>query len=127
MVKTKNDLSEAIRGKVIELLNARLADAIDLQTQTKQAHWNVKGPNFIALHELFDKINEDVEDYVDELAERVVQLGGVAEGTARSAAKRSSLSEYPANTVDGRSHVEALSSALAAFCKPARKSSAHAD
>jgi starvation-inducible DNA-binding protein len=121
MFKTKNDLSETIRSKVIELLNARLADAIDLQTQTKQAHWNVKGPNFIALHELFDKVNEDVEDYVDEIAERAVQVGGVAEGTARSAAKRSSLSEYPANTVDGRSHVEALSSALAAFGKSARK------
>src|SRR5260370_30685991 len=121
MFKTKNDLSEAIRGKVIELLNARLADAIDLQTQTKQAHWNVKGPNFIALHELFDKINEDVEDYVDELAERAVQLGGAAEGTARMAAKRSSLTEYPANAGDGRSHVAALSSALAGFGKPARR------
>jgi starvation-inducible DNA-binding protein len=121
MFKTKNDLSETIRGKAIELLNARLADAIDLETQTKQAHWNVKGPNFIALHELFDKVNEDVEDYVDDIAERVVQLGGVAEGTARMAAKKSSLSEYPANTVDGRSHVEALSSALAAFGKSARK------
>src|SRR6266481_10192963 len=120
MFNTKIDLTEAIRAKVIPLLNARLTDAIDLQTQTKQAHWNVKGPNFIALHELFDKINEDVEDYVDELAERAVQLGGAAEGTARMAAKRSSLTEYPANTVDGRSHVEALSSALAAFGKSAR-------
>jgi starvation-inducible DNA-binding protein len=121
MFKTKNDLSESIRVKAIELLNARLADAIDLQTQTKQAHWNVKGPNFIALHELFDKINEDVEDYVDDIAERAVQLGGVAEGTARMAAKRSVLSEYPANVVDGRSHVEALSSVLAAFGKAVRK------
>src|SRR5262249_14337477 len=77
MFKTKNDLSEAIRIKAIELLNARLADCIDLQTQTKQAHWNVKGPHFIALHELFDKINEEVEDYVDEIAERAMQLGGV--------------------------------------------------
>ena len=122
MFKTKNDLSEATRSKAVELLNARLADAIDLQTQTKQAHWNVKGPNFIALHELFDKINEEVEDYVDDLAERAVQLGGVAEGTARIAAKRSALNEYPANAVDGRSHVEALSSALAAFGKSVRKS-----
>src|SRR3954466_7272470 len=100
MFKTKNDISETTRIKVIELLNARLADAIDLQTQTKLAHWNVKGPNFIALHELFDKINEDVEDYVDDLAERAVQLGGVAEGTARMAAKRSSLGEYPSSAVD---------------------------
>jgi starvation-inducible DNA-binding protein len=121
MFKTKNDIPEATRVKVVELLNARLADCIDLQTQTKQAHWNVKGPNFIALHELFDKVNEDVEDYVDDIAERAVQLGGVAEGTARMAAKRSSLAEYPAKAVDGRSHVEALSSALAAFGKAARQ------
>ena len=121
MFKTKNDLPEAARAKTVELLNARLADCIDLQTQTKQAHWNVKGPNFIALHELFDKINEEVEDYVDDIAERVVQLGGVAEGTARMVAKRSSLAEYPANAVDGRSHVDALSTALAAFGKAARK------
>ena len=122
MFKTKNDLPEAMRGKVIELLNARLADAIDLQTQTKQAHWNVKGPNFIALHELFDKVNEEVEDYVDDLAERAVQLGGVAMGTARVAAQRSSLSEYPTNLAEGRGHVEALSTVLAAFGKLARKS-----
>jgi len=121
MYTTKNDLPEQSRAKLIELLNARLADAIDLQTQMKQAHWNVKGPNFIALHELFDKINEDVEDYVDDVAERAVQLGGIAEGTARLAAKRSSLSEYPANTVDGQAHVEALSSVLAAFGKSVRK------
>src|ERR1700747_129433 len=127
MFTTKNDLTEATRGKAIELLNARLADAIDRQTQTKDAPWNVKGPHFIALHELFDKINEDVEDYVDELAERAVQLGGAAEGTARMAAKRSSLAEYPANAVDGRSHVEALSSALAAFGKAARKAIGEAD
>jgi starvation-inducible DNA-binding protein len=121
MFKTKNDLSESTRVKVVELLNARLADCIDLQTQTKQAHWNVKGPNFIGLHELFDKINGEVEEYVDEIAERAVQLGGVAEGTARMVAKRTSLSEYPAHTVDGHGHVEALSSALAAFGKVARK------
>lgn len=120
MFKTKNDLPEATRVKVIELLNARLADCKDLQTQAKQAHWNVKGPNFIALHELFDKISADVEGYVDDIAERAVQLGGVAEGTARMVAKRSSLPEYP-NAVDGRGHVEALSSALAVFGKAARK------
>ena len=121
MFKTKNDIPEATRVKVVELLNARLADCIDLQTQTKQAHWNVKGPHFIALHELFDKINEDVEDCVDDIAERAVQLGGVAEGTARMVAKRSSLAEYPAKAVDGHSHVEALSSALTAFGTAARK------
>jgi starvation-inducible DNA-binding protein len=127
MFRTKNDLPEKTRLASVELLNARLADCKDLQTQTKQAHWNVKGPNFIALHELFDKINEDVEDYVDEIAERAVQLGGVAEGTARTVAKRSSLPEYPANTVEGRAHVEALSSALAVFGKMARKAIDEAD
>src|ERR1700758_1918229 len=121
MFKTKNNLPEVTRVKAIELLNARLADCKDLQTQVKQAHWNVKGPTFISLHLLFDQINDAVEEYVDEIAERAVQLGGVAEGTARMVAKRSSLPEYPANTVEGRAHVETLSSALAAFGKAARK------
>jgi starvation-inducible DNA-binding protein len=121
MFKTKNDLPESTRAKMIELLNARLADCIDLQTQTKQAHWNVKGPNFIAIHKLFDEVNEDVEEYVDLTAERAVQLGGVAEGTARMVVKRSSLPEYQSHSGDGRGHVEALSLALAAFGKSARK------
>ena len=120
MFKTKNDLPEATRVRVAELLNARLADCIDLQTQTKHAHWNVKGSNFAALHELFDKINGAVEEYADNIAERAVQLGGIAEGTARMVAKRSSLPEYPASAVDGCSHVEALSAALAMFAKAAR-------
>ncbi|MFL5327596.1 MAG: DNA starvation/stationary phase protection protein Dps [Gemmataceae bacterium] len=120
MFQTKNDLPESTRANVIELLNARLADAIDLQTQTKQAHWNVKGANFIALHELFDKINESVEDCVDDLAECTVQLGGVAHRSVRTVARRSSLVEYPDTAVEGQAHVGALSSALAAFGKSAR-------
>lgn len=115
MYVTKNDLPEATRAKVIELCNGRLADAIDLQTQCKQAHWNVKGPNFIALHELFDKINEDVEDYVDLVAERAVQLGGIAEGTARMAVKRSGLAEFKPKSAEGSDQVEALSASLASF------------
>ena len=115
MHATKNDLSESIRTKVVDLLNARLADAIDLQTQMKQAHWNVKGPEFIALHKLFDEIVEAVEDYVDDLAERAVSLGGSVLGTARSVAQRSKLTEYPAGISAGRDHVEAVSSALAQF------------
>src|ERR1700730_14753034 len=117
MNPTKNDLPEKTRRQMIDLCNARLADAIDLQTQTKQAHWNMKGPHFIALHELFDKVNEDVEDYVDLMAERSIQLGGAVQGTVRSVAKRSTLAEYPLTTGSGRQHVEALSSALAAFGK----------
>ena len=121
MYKTKNDLPEGARKDLVELCNARLADAIDLQTQCKQAHWNVKGPDFISLHELFDKVNEDVEAYVDLIAERAVQLGGVAEGTARSIARRTTLPEYGATGGAGRAHVEALSTSLAAFGKLARQ------
>src|SRR5215471_10618550 len=120
MFKTKNDLSEEIRAKAVELLNARLADCIDLQTQLKQAHWNVKGPHFISLHELFDKIAEDVEDYVDTIAERIVQLGGIAEGTARVAAKRSRLEEYPLEIADGSAHIEAVARALSTFGRECR-------
>src|SRR5262245_35456180 len=126
MYSTRNDLPEATRSKIIELLDARLADATDLHTQLKQAHWNVKGPSFIALHELFDKINEAVEDYVDDLAERVVQLGGTAHGTARQVAKRSTLPEYPAMSA-GRDHAEAVSAALAGFGKLARAGIDQAD
>jgi starvation-inducible DNA-binding protein len=118
---TKNDLPAETRSQVSALLNQRLADCIDLQTQCKQAHWNVKGPEFIALHKLFDEVNEDVEEYVDLLAERVVQLGGVAEGTARCAAERSTLREYPLEISGGLEHADALSTALAAFGSVTRK------
>jgi starvation-inducible DNA-binding protein len=112
---TKNDLPEATRSRVADLLNQRLADCIDLQTQCKQAHWNVKGQSFIGLHKLFDDVNEDVEGYIDLLAERVVQLGGVAQGTARSVAARSTLPDYPSGISSGEEHVDAISSALATF------------
>ena len=117
---TKNDLPEANRLQVVGLLNQRLADCIDLQTQCKQAHWNVKGPAFIALHKLFDEINEEVEAYVDLLAERVVQLGGVAEGTVGVVAERSTLVDYPLGLSSGAQHVAALSDALAAFGRTVR-------
>jgi starvation-inducible DNA-binding protein len=113
--ETSNDLPEDVRGQVIDLLNQRLADAIDLATQTKQAHWNVKGPHFIALHKLFDEIHDAVEDYVDLLAERVVQLGGITAGTARMVAERSELPEYPRAIAGGAEHVTALAGALAEF------------
>jgi starvation-inducible DNA-binding protein len=117
---TKNDLPESTRTEAIALLNQRLADCIDLQTQCKQAHWNVKGPTFIALHKLFDEINEEVEEYVDLLAERVVQLGGVAEGTVGVVAGRTSLPDYPLALSRGSEHVAVLSDALAAFGRGAR-------
>src|SRR5436309_15142951 len=92
---TKNDLPEAARLEAIGLLNQRLADCIDLQTQCKQAHWNVKGPSFIALHKLFDEINEEVEGYVDLIAERIVQLGGIAERTVGVVEARARLVDSP--------------------------------
>ena len=117
MYTTKNDLPAMTRADVIVILNARLADSIDLMHQAKQAHWNVKGPSFMALHTLFDAVVDAAEDYMDLLAERVVQLGGTAEGTIQIAAKRSALREYPLPISAERDHVEALASALAAFGK----------
>ncbi|PYO72719.1 MAG: DNA starvation/stationary phase protection protein Dps [Gemmatimonadetes bacterium] len=120
MYATKNDLPEKARVEVIGLLNQRLAEAIDLQTQCKQAHWNVKGPAFIALHKLFDDVNEDVEEYVDLIAERVVQLGGIAEGTVGAVEERSTLPDYPLALSNGGEHVAALSDALATFGRTMR-------
>jgi len=120
MNPTRNDLSKPVRKKIVALLNARLADAIDLTYQVKQAHWNVKGPNFIGLHKLFDEIHGEVEAVIDDIAERAVQLGGTALGTVRIAAKASSLKEYPHDISDGSAHVAAVSDALAKFGKAVR-------
>ena len=120
MHPTKNDLPQKTRAKVNEVLADRLADATDLMLQSKQAHWNVKGPNFIALHELFDKVAESAEEWVDMIAERIVQLGGTAEGTVQATASRTSMAPYPIHIVSGTDHVEALSSALASFGKRVR-------
>jgi starvation-inducible DNA-binding protein len=120
MYKTKIDLSEKIRRNVIVILNDRLADAIDLWSQVKQAHWNVKGPNFIALHELFDKISDVLLQQIDEIAERITSLGGTAEGTVAVAAKRSKLKNYPLSITAGKDHLFYLSTQLAAFGKSAR-------
>jgi starvation-inducible DNA-binding protein len=109
-----------VRTKVIATLGDRLADATDLMLQTKQAHWNVKGPTFIALHELFDKVNAAAGEWVDLIAERIIQLGGTAEGTVQATARRTSLKPYSLTIVSGDDHVEALSSSLADFGKKVR-------
>ncbi len=121
MHPTKNDLSEKIRAEIVPVLAARLADSVDLMHQAKQAHWNVKGPAFIALHKLFDEIVGAAEEFMDVIAERIVQLGGTDEGTIQAAAKRSTLKEYPLGITAERDHVEALSSALAAYGKGVRR------
>jgi starvation-inducible DNA-binding protein len=127
MYETENDIPQNRRIELNMLINQRLADAVDLQSQMKQAHWNVKGPHFIGLHELFDKIDEDVESYVDLIAERIVQLGGIAEGTARVAAERSRLEEYPLAIADGANHVEAVAKALSTFGHEVRNAIAETD
>ncbi len=113
--KTQNDLGEQSRRSMIELLNQQLADVLDLGLQAKQAHWNVKGPHFIGLHELFDKVAEELEEFTDGIAERAAELGGVALGTVQIISKNSRLTAYPLDLASGRGHVAALSSALANF------------
>ncbi len=117
---TRNDLDPEVREKSITLLNQHLADTFDLYSQTKQAHWNVKGLHFYQLHLLFDSLAEEVEGYVDLIAERATALGGTASGTVRMAASNSRLSEYPADAVSGAQHVEALVTRFAQLAKSSR-------
>jgi starvation-inducible DNA-binding protein len=117
---TKNNLPDKTRRHSVDLLNQHLADVLDLGLQAKQAHWNVKGPNFIALHELFDKVAEELEEFSDDIAERAVQLGGVALGTVQIISKNSRLGAYPLKLASGKQHVASLSSALAKFAASAR-------
>ena len=121
MYSTRIDLAEEVRAQEIELLNQTLATTLDLKTQTKQAHWNVKGANFLQLHELFDTMATELEGYVDMVAERITTLGGVAMGTARIAAEASVLSEYDLSAVSGTEHVTALADNYAAYGKHVRQ------
>ena len=121
MQPTHNTLSENIRGQSGDLLNKHLAPAIDLHAQVKQAHWNVRGPGFIAIHELFNKVATAVEDYSDIIVERAGALGGAAQGTLQVAAENSFLIPYPLRLADCNQHVFAVSSALAAFGQSARE------
>jgi len=126
MYKTRIDIPEGDREKLVAMLNARLADLVDLQTQMKQAHWNVKGPSFIALHELFDDVTDAVREASDTVAERATALGGIAFGTARMAAEKSVLAEYPTDIADGNAHVDAAAKALGTAAAHVRKSIAEA-
>ena len=112
---------------MVVLLNERLYDAIDLQLQCKQAHWNLKGPNFIGLHELFDKLHETVEEHVDTMAERIVQLGGFACGTAKEVGEETTLKQYPLEISDWQTHVESLSDNFAAFGNSIREAISDSD
>ena len=121
MYDTRNDLAESTRQDVVQLLNDRLAEAIDLQLQAKHAHWNVKGPNFVGLHDLFDRVADAAREYVDLIAERGVALGGVAEGTVQTVSGKTTLPQYAASSGDWLTHVEAMRTALATFGSSARR------
>ncbi|MDY7023982.1 MAG: DNA starvation/stationary phase protection protein Dps [Cyanobacteriota bacterium] len=115
------DFPEGTRKEAIAILNETLAATLDLKTQTKQAHWNVKGMNFYSLHELFDEMAGELEGYVDMVAERVTALGGFAMGTARVAAADSILPEYPFDILDGQEHVVALADRFAMYAQHVRE------
>ena len=119
--ETRIDIPEDARDRLIELLNARLADTFDLYSQLKQAHWNVKGSDFYQLHLLYDQVAESVFPYVDEIAERATQLGGLALGTARMAASASSLDEYPLDATEGTETVTAVADRLGAYAAAVRE------
>jgi len=123
---TRTDLPAESRRVCIELLNTRLADAVDLMLQAKQAHWNVRGPSFFSLHQLFDRVHGKLTEHVDLLAERAVQLGGTAEGTVEAAAARSSLPPYGLDLPRQDAHLEALSASLSTFSARLRDSIAMA-
>jgi starvation-inducible DNA-binding protein len=120
MYRTANTLPEQIRSRSVALLSRHLAAAIDLHAQVKQAHWNVRGPTFIAIHELFDKVADVVEEYSDKIAERAGTLGGTAEGTVQTAAERSFLEPYRLGVADAAAHISAVTAALASFGESVR-------
>lgn len=117
---TRNDLKSNAKKVSIELLNARLADAIDLALITKQAHWNVKGPQFIAIHEMLDGFRTELDTHVDTIAERAVQLGGTALGTTQVVAEASKVKPYPTDIFKTRDHIEALIERYAEVAKTVR-------
>ena len=108
MYRTQNDLNSNTKKVSIEVLNARLADGIDLALLTKQAHWNIKGPQFIALHEMIDSFRTEIDGHVDTMAERIVQLGGTALGTTQTVGKASTLAPYPTDIYQSKDHLAAL-------------------
>lgn len=120
MHPTRNNLPVDVRAAVIAELAPLLADAVDLSTQVKQAHWTVRGPTFMQLHLLFDAVAKEAQEWADLIAERVGQLGGQAQGTARVCAAKSRLPEYPLNATSPTEHVEAVSVRLALFGQHAR-------
>ena len=127
LLPTKNSLSPTLRKRMIGLLNQQLADVLDLGWQARQAHWNVKGPAFISLHELFGTVADDLDNHADELAERSVQLGGLALGTLQAVVNSSRLPAYPVTLTAGRKHLTALTGAVALVARTSRVAIESAD
>lgn len=115
------DIPADKRERLVDLLNARLADSIDLKTQAKHAHWNVKGKEFFALHQLFDTIASHFEEQSDLIGERVTALGGVAKGTARLVVRNSTVPEYDLDAMVGEQHIRALGKGIASFAARVRE------
>jgi starvation-inducible DNA-binding protein len=120
MFPTRNDLPEDARRQVVAVLNGVVADLLDLYSQTKHAHWNLKGPNFIGLHKLLDELAEGVEGQADEAAERATALGGVVLGTVRMSAATTRLSDFPADVFSTRTVAQVLADRYAAAGKLVR-------
>jgi starvation-inducible DNA-binding protein len=127
MHATKNSLPPETRKKIAGLLNPILADLSDLRSQTKQAHWNLRGPQFRALHLFFDELAETLLAHADTVAERITQLGGTARGTVRMAAEGSRLKEFPDNAFHDMACVAALAERYAACGKSVRDGISTAD
>jgi starvation-inducible DNA-binding protein len=119
--KSRNDLQDNAKATSIEVLQACLTDSIDLYNTTRQAHWNVKGPNFHGLHTMFETFYTTLETDIDELAERLVQLGGTAIGGSQDVAAKTRLPAYPADLKLGKDHVAALTDRYAALAKTMRE------
>jgi starvation-inducible DNA-binding protein len=127
MFSTRNDLTREVRGKMISLLNQQLADTFDLYSQTKQAHWNVKGAQFFQLHEQFDKLAEELLGYVDLIAERATALGGLALGTVRMSAANSQLPECELDLTDSLPTVESVAERYAGLAASTRQATESAE
>lgn len=121
LAKTSNTLGENARLTSVGLLNAALADLMDLSNAVKMAHWNVKGPHFAALHALFETFYDQLAETVDDTAERIVQIGGTPEGTTQQVGTATRLPAYPGDLKDGIAHVAALTERYAALATTTRE------
>jgi starvation-inducible DNA-binding protein len=124
---TSIEIDSETRAQITALLNQQLADTFDLYSQTKQAHWNVKGAQFFQLHELYDKLAAELIDHVDTIAERATALGGTALGTLQMAAKATRLSDYPAEAVASQTSLQTLAQRYAALAASTRSAIDEAD